>query len=55
MNGPTGTPKVTITVQIPMYRARSCWKKVSMTTALPIAMAGEIKKDTRARHAAIEA
>lgn len=50
-----GTPNVTITVHMPMYRARSCWKYVSITTALPMAMAGEMKQATKARQAAIEA
>jgi hypothetical protein len=55
MNGESGTPSVTINVQIPMYRALSFLKKVSVTTALPIAPAGDMKKATMARQAAIDA
>lgn len=52
---PTGTPRVTINVQIPRYRPRSFLKNVSVTTALPIAAAGEMKNAVNALHAAIDA
>jgi hypothetical protein len=55
MNGPIGTPSVTITVQIPIYFALSRLKNVSATTALPSAMAGQMNKATSALHAAIDA
>jgi hypothetical protein len=54
MKGAIGTPRVTINVQIPMYLARSFLKNVSVTTALPIAAAGLIKKATMALHTAID-
>lgn len=44
---------VSISVQIPMYFARSFLKKVSVTTALPIAPAGLMKNATIARQIAI--
>jgi hypothetical protein len=49
MRGAKGTPSVTMRVHNPMYRALFFLKKVSVTTALPIAAAGLIKKPTRAR------
>jgi hypothetical protein len=55
MKGDTGTPRVTINVQTPMYQALSFLKKVSATTALPIAAAGLMKKATIALQTAIEA
>jgi hypothetical protein len=54
MNGEIGTPRVTIKVQIPIYLALSFLKKVSVTTALPIAAAGQMKNATMARHTAME-
>lgn len=51
---PTGIPRVTINVHMPIYLARSRLEKVSATTALPNAAAGEMKKAVRALHAAIE-
>ena len=55
MNGPVGTPSVTMTVQTPIYLALSRLKNVSATTALPIAIAGQMKNAASARHAAIDA
>jgi hypothetical protein len=55
INGPIGTPSVTITVHTPIYLALSRLKNVSATTALPIAMAGQMKKATSALHAAMNA
>lgn len=55
MKAETGTPRVTINVQIPMYRARSFLKKLSTTTAGPIAPAGLMKKAVIARQTAIVA
>jgi hypothetical protein len=55
MNGASGTPNVIMTVQMPIYFARSCLKNVSTTTALPIADAGEMKNAAKARHVAIAA
>lgn len=49
MNGATGTPRVTMIVQMPMYRALSLWKKVSATTPDPMAAAGQMKKAVMAR------
>lgn len=45
---------VTNRVQMPMYRARSFLKNVSMTTALPMAAGGLIKNATMALHTDIE-
>ena len=45
---------MTISVHTPMYLALSFLKKVSVTTALPIAAAGDMKKATKARHAAMD-
>jgi len=53
MKPPKGTPQVTMIVQIPMYFARSFLKNVSVTTADPIAPAGEMKKATSALQAAV--
>lgn len=50
MNGAIGTPSVTIMVQMPMYLPLSFLKKVSVTTPLPMARAGEIKKAVMALH-----
>jgi hypothetical protein len=55
MKGDSGTPSVTINVQIPIYLALSPLKNVSVTTALPIAAAGEMKNATMALHTAIVA
>jgi hypothetical protein len=55
MKGAAGTPIVTINVHAPMHLARSFLKKVSATTALPIAAAGLIKKAVMARQRAIVA
>jgi hypothetical protein len=54
MKGAIGTPRVTINVHIPIYVARFFLKNVSVTTALPIAAAGLMKKATMALHTAIE-
>jgi hypothetical protein len=50
IKGAIGTPRVIITVQIPIYLARSFLKNVSVTTPLPIAAAGQIKKAVIALH-----
>jgi hypothetical protein len=42
-----------MTVQIPMYRPLSFRKKDSDTTALPMELAGQMKKATMARHTAM--
>src|SRR4051812_45410813 len=55
IKGENGTPMVTMSVQMPMYFALSFLKKVSVTTTLPIAAAGEMKKATIALHTAIVA
>jgi hypothetical protein len=44
MKGERGTPMVTSRVQMPMYLARSFLRNVSVTTALPMAAGGLIKK-----------
>jgi hypothetical protein len=54
-NAPTGTPSVTIKVQTPRYRPLSFLKNVSVTTALPIAAAGEMNHAAKALHTIIEA
>jgi hypothetical protein len=53
IKGASGTPKVSITVHIPMYFALSCLKNDSTTTALPMAEAGQMKNAANARHVAI--
>src|SRR4051812_28455876 len=55
MKGASGTPMVSMMVQMPMYLARSFLKKVSTTTAVPIAAAGQMKNATKARHVAMAA
>jgi hypothetical protein len=50
MKGAIGTPSVTIMVQMPMYLPLSFLKNVSVTTPLPIARAGEMKKAVMALH-----
>jgi hypothetical protein len=50
IRGAIGTPKVIMTVHIPIYLARSFLKKVSVTTPLPIAAAGQMKKAVMALH-----
>jgi hypothetical protein len=55
MNGAIGTPRVTIKVQVPIYRALSFLKNVSTTMAPPMAAAGLMKKATKALQAAIVA
>ena len=52
---PIGTPTVIIRVQTPIYFALSLLKKVSATTALPMAAAGEIKNAVRALQVAMDA
>lgn len=54
MKGAAETPSVTINAHIPMYRALSLLKKVSFTTAVPIAAGGLMKKAVIARHTAME-
>lgn len=53
MKGPPGGPRVTRAVQIPILKARSLLKKVSVTTALPTYEA-LMKKAQNARHTAID-
>jgi hypothetical protein len=53
ITGASGTPMVTMEVQIPIYRALSCWKKVSETTPLPMEAAGLMKKPVMARQSAM--
>ncbi|GMF85139.1 unnamed protein product [Aspergillus oryzae] len=50
IKGASGTPTVTMTAHTPMHRARSFLKKVSATTALPIAAGGLMKKPVMALH-----
>jgi hypothetical protein len=45
MRGASGIPMVIMTVHTPIYLALSFLKKVSTTTALPMALGGEMKND----------
>lgn len=55
MKGPSGTPAVTMRVQTPIYLALSFLKNISVTTALPIAPAGLMKKAVMALQTAMVA
>jgi hypothetical protein len=53
--GEEANPRVTISVQTPIFSALSFLKNISVTTALPTAAAGEMKNATKIRQTICEA